>query len=107
MANSYKIVGQEDPANSLTDLYTVPASTEFVGTLFICNRTSNPVAVRASVAVGGASDDPTQYLIQSYPVPANDTLIINGVSLAATDVVRCYADVTGVSFTLMGVQIQA
>jgi hypothetical protein len=105
MANAYSILGQNNPGTTLTDLYVVPASTEAVGSLFIANREAAANTVRVSVAPAGVADSVEQYLLYDVSVPANDTLILNGISLEATDDLRTYASDTNVSFSFMGVEI--
>jgi hypothetical protein len=108
MAEALKVLGQADPAaTTLTPLYTVPGSTSVtVSTLAICNRNSSNVDVRASVAVGGASDDPKQYIFYDLQVGGNDSVFATlGITLGAADVVRVYASTTGVSFSLFGVEV--
>lgn len=105
MANVYKILGQLNPGASLTDLYVVPASTEAIGTLFIANREAAANTCRVSVAPTGEADSVEHYLVYDVSIPANDSLILNGVSLAATDDLRVYGEDTNVSFTFMGVEV--
>jgi len=108
MAETIKPLAQANPsATTLTDMYTVPASTSTVGsTLCICNRTSSTKKVRVPVAIGGASDSLEQYIYYDTPVLKNDSIFTTiGITLTATDVVRVYTDVVGVSFSLFGTEI--
>lgn len=105
MANAYKSLGQDNPGAVLTDLYTVPSSTEAVGTLFIGNRESAANTVRVALSVAGASIADDHYLLYDVSIPANDTAIINGIVLAATDVLRVYASDANVSFNFVGIEI--
>lgn len=108
MAETIKVLGQSNPAaTTLTDLYTVPADTEtVVSTLVIANRTSSNKEVRVSVAVAGAADSLEQYLLYDLTVLKNSSEFYTiGMTLAATDVVRVYADSVGVSFNLFGTEV--
>ena len=108
MAEALKVLGQVDaPATTLTALYTVPGSTSVtVSTLAVCNRNSAMRTFRVSVAVGGASDDPKQYIVYDMQLLGNDAVFLTiGITLAATDVVRVYASDTGLSFGLFGVEV--
>lgn len=108
MTESFKVLGQASPpATTLTPLYTVPGATSAtVSTLAVCNQNGAPVTFRASVAVAGAADAPKQYLFFDRTIPPNGTVTVTiGMTLAATDVVRCYASTTGLSFNLFGVEI--
>lgn len=108
MSETLKILAQLSPsATTLTDLYTVPGSTSAVcSSLIICNQNSSDVTFRISLAVAGAANNVKQYLYYDLPLLANDTFIATiGVSLATTDVVRCYASATNVSFSITGVEV--
>lgn len=108
MARTTKVLGQLTPvATTLTDVYTVPASTSTViSTISICNTNASKVAFRVSVAVGGAVDNIKQYIYYDQEILANDTVFATiGVSLAATDVVRVYSDTANVVFNLFGVEV--
>lgn len=106
--DSTKVLGQLSPAAAtLSDLYAVPALTNTTASsIVICNHNNTSVTVRVAVAVGGAADDPEQYLYYDLPVSDNDTFIATiGITLGPADVVRVYASATGVSFNLFGVEV--
>lgn len=108
MADTLLCLGQQNPAaTTLTTLYTVPAATEAtVSSVVVCNRTGAPITFRVSLAVGGAADDPKQYLWYDVSCPANDTFIGTiGVTMAAGDVLRVYAGASGLTFQAFGVQV--
>lgn len=107
MTYATKILGQLNPsATTLTDLYTVPASTKTTGTsIVIANRSSSSTSFRISVAVAGAADDAKQYLYYDVAIPGNDSFTATiGITLAATDVVRVYATLATLSFNLFGIE---
>lgn len=108
MTNALKVLGQANPVvTTLTTLYTVPALIQTTGsTLAIANRSATPTTFRVSVAIAGAVDDPKQYIAYDVPIAGNDTVFLTiGLSLATTDVVRCYAGLANLSFSLFGVEI--
>lgn len=103
-----KVLGQAAlAATSLTAVYTVPAATQAViSSVTLCNRDAAPAKIRLSVAVAGAGDDSSQYLYYDLPLEGNDTFVATlGIALAATDVVRAYADTANVTVNVFGVQI--
>ena len=107
MAEAYKVLGQQNPsATTLTTLYAVPAATSVVSSsVVICNR-SVATSFRLSVAVAGAADDNKQYLFYDTAINANETQTYTlGITLAATDVVRCYATLATLTFSLFGTEI--
>lgn len=106
MADSLKVLGQSNPsATTLTDLYTVPASTESIANILACNRSSTNTTIRVSIAVGGAGDSNEQYIVYDLTIRGNDSLeIVTGISLSATDVIRVYATLATVSFTATGIE---
>jgi hypothetical protein len=100
-----KVLGQLNPAaTTLTDLYTVGASTSAVtSTLCICNQAAVGATFRVTVAVAGAANNAKQYVAYDSAVAANDTVFLTiGMTLATTDVVRVYASSTTLSFVLFG-----
>ena len=108
MAENYRVLGQAAlPADSLTDVYTVPANTEaVVSSIIICNRDTSSHKYRLSVAVGGAGDDVKQYLaynVTLLPESSDDWTI--GATLAAGDVVRAYGDAAQLSVGVFGTEI--
>lgn len=108
MAEAIKVLGQSNPnVTTLTDLYTVPSDTvATASTLVICNRGSSLITVRVSVAIGGASDSPEQYILYDRKILKNDSEFLTiGLTLAATDVVRVRTDTATVSFSLYGVEV--
>lgn len=107
MPQTYKPLAQVNPsATTLTDAYTVPAATSAViSSIFITNRSATPTSYRISVAVAGAADNNKQYIAFDVPIGANETqIIVAGVTLAATDVIRVYATLATLSFNIFGVQ---
>lgn len=107
MAVVQKVLGQSKPgAASLTALYTVPGATEATAsTLTVCNQSATPTAFRVSVAPAGAADATSQYLYYDVAIAGNDTFAATlGITLATTDVVRCYNTLATLSFSLFGVE---
>jgi hypothetical protein len=107
MADTYKVLGQVAPAiTTLTTLYTVPAATSTtVSSLVVCN-TGLVCTFRASVAVAGAADNIKQYLYYDISLGIATTMVATlGITLAATDVVKCYSSLGTTSFSLFGVEI--
>jgi hypothetical protein len=108
MATVYKVLGQSSPtATTETALYTVPAATSAVASsVIVCNRSAVLSTFRISIAIGGATTAPKDYIYYDLPIGANDTFIATiGVTLAATDEVRVYSSNTNLSFSLYGSEI--
>ena len=59
MATTYKLLGQSNPtANTLTDVYTVPAATQAViSTIAICNQSATNASYSIAVSNNGAADN--------------------------------------------------
>lgn len=108
MTFTYKTLGQQAPAAATpADLYTCPALTSaIVEGVTICNRSSAQTFVRLSVSVGGGATADKDYLLYDVPVPGNTTVDVNAVAtMAAGDVLRCYATDATISFNAFGVEI--
>ena len=107
MAFTYKTLGQLAPAaTTAVDLYTVPASTQAVGsTLAICNRGTS-TTFRVAVRPAGATLANQHYIVYDSYVNGNDSVFLSlGLSLNTTDVVTVYAGTANLSFTLFGSEI--
>lgn len=107
MADTYKVLGQSDPlAATLTDAYTVPASTQAViSTITIANRSGTGTSFRISVAPAGGADSNEQYVAYDVAIGGNETLSLTiGITLEATDVIRVYATLATLSFNIFGVE---
>ena len=108
MAETLKLLAQSNPlAATLTDAYTVPASTSVtVSSIVVCNRSATDTTFRVSVAVAGAADDNKQYLYFDEEIKGNTTFVLTGgITLAATDVVRVYATLATLTFSVFGVEV--
>lgn len=106
--DTFKVLGQANPSvGVLTDLYTVPASTQTtISSLYICNGGAGQAGFRISIAIGGAADALSQYLYYNLPLYQYDTFVATvGLTLSAGDVVRVYTDLAGVSFNIFGVEV--
>jgi len=108
MATIYKVLGQSKPtANTLTSLYTVPASTSAViSTIVVCNTTSSNEEIRIAVRPAGEAIADKHYIVHTVGVPAfsNYTYTL-GITLATTDVVSVYGLGGFASFSLFGTEI--
>lgn len=106
---TYKILGQQNPttANTLTNLYEVPAAKEaFCSTLSICNFGTTTANVTVVAREGGAAIAAKQHLIYNIPiVPADALFLTLGISLYQTDIVSVSASTTSISFGLFGSEI--
>lgn len=107
MAETYKVLGQTDPAaTTLTDSYTVPASTSAVVSSIVVANRGAATSYRLSIAVAGAADNNKQYIAYDRAIGANEVhTFVLGIGLAATDVVRVYATLATLSFNTFGVEI--
>ncbi len=105
MAVNFKIIAQGNPsAATLSPLLTVGADLEVVvSSLIVCNRSATPTSFRVSLAPLGVGDSDEQYIYFDVNCPGNDSFAAKiGITLEATDVVRMYATLATLSFTLLG-----
>lgn len=108
MANAYKVLGQNDlPATTMTDVYTVPASTETViSSIIIANRTASAETFRIAIRPNGAALSDEQYIAYDVPIAANDsTTLTLGITLDAADVLSVYASAVDLSVNVFGAEI--
>ena len=102
-----KVLGQSLPLSGvLTDAYTVPAATQAIVSSFTMCNEGAATKTRLSVAVAGAADALSQYLVYDAPLNANETQGFTlGVTLGPGDVVRAYSQGGSVAFSIFGVQL--
>lgn len=108
MAVVYKVLGQVNPAaDTLTTLYTVPASTStVVSTIAVCNQAATAATFSIAVRPAGETIALKHYLNFNTPLPANDTITLTlGITLAATDIVTVKVSTTTASFSAFGSEI--
>jgi hypothetical protein len=108
MPQVHKVLGQVIPsAATLTNLYTVPASTStIVSTLAICNQTASARTFRIAIKKLGVSISDEMYIAYDSPIAASDSIFLTiGITLSATDVISVYSASGSVGFSLFGAEI--
>ena len=106
---SYSLLEQTSPAAATEQtLYAVPAD-KFakLGSITICNASGAARTFRLAIVKGGGVTSAANYIFYDQPLPFPGTVEwyqAEEVQLDATDVVRIYADSTGVGFTVIGKQ---
>lgn len=108
MAETLKNLAQASPsAFVLTDFYTVPlAKSAVLSTFAVCNRGSELIRFRFAHAVAGEADADKQYIYYDEPIPPHKTFVGTlGITLAASDVLRIYADSNEASFGAWGSEV--
>lgn len=108
MANAWKVLGQSNPsAATSTTAYTCPASTQtVVSSIIVCNRSSTQTFFRVSVDVNGAGDSNEDYIAYDMPIGGNETVALgHGVTLDASDLIRVYATLATLTFSVFGQEI--
>ena len=110
MAVTYKILGQSAPnAETTTDLYTVPSSTQaLVSTLVICNQAASAASFRVATVPSGETLGTQHYTNYDVALAANDSINLTlGMSLGAGDVLKVYGSSNTISYTAFGSEITA
>ena len=111
MAQSYKRLGAINPsANTQTNVYVVPASTEAViSTITICNQAASNASYSLAVMPASAFGSPAgaaHFVIRGATVPAADTIILTvGLTANAGTVVAANTNSACVSFSMFGSEI--
>jgi len=116
MPQSFKKLGAVVPtANTQTNVYVVPASTEAVlSTITICNQST--VNTSYSLAyyyknefADGTVSDPSParcFLVRGAVVPAADTIVLTmGLTANAESIITCNATGSDISFSAFGSEI--
>ena len=111
MAQTYKRLGAINPsANTQTNVYVVPASTEAViSTIAICNQDSTNVSYSLIVMPPGAyaaNSAAANFVIRGAVVPAADSIILTiGLTANAGTVIAANTNNPNVSFSIFGSEI--
>lgn len=109
MAETVKIAKSRPGAATLTNLYTVPASTKFMGQLFIMNDTTAAIGARVAIEDGGTTGADTYIMggnTNSRSIPGDgDPVVITGITLGPADEIEVYSVTAGLVFNLIGVEI--
>lgn len=108
MAEVYKSLGQVDlTATTLTDVYTVPASTSAIADVTFANRGATDVTIRLSHAPAGAGDALSQYKVYDLVLPGGAIYVHPApIKMATTDKLRAKCSSANVvSVTVDGVEI--
>ena len=108
MATSYKVLGQSIPAaNTLTTVYTVPASTEAViSTITACNLGPAPTTYKIAVIKNGGSVANEDYIVYDASIAPQDTVTFTlGLTLDAADEIDGESFSGLVSFNIFGSEI--
>ena len=108
MPTTYKVLGQANPAaNTLTDVYTVPSSTQSViSTITVCNQSASNASYSIAIAPNGEADNTKHYIIRGGVVPAADSIGITlGITIDAADVVRGNTNSANISFNVFGSEV--
>lgn len=108
MATTYKILGQVSPtANTLSNVYVVPAATEgIVNSIIISNQTASNASFSIVVRPIDQSLDNKHYVVRGCVVPASDTMTMTlSLTLPANTILAANTNSSSISFGAYGVEI--
>lgn len=91
-------------ANAETQLYAVPASTEALCSVMVCNQNASSVKVRIGVYASAETlgSVPSAFIEYDTAIPANGVLERTGILLSATEKIGVRSDSANVSFVVIG-----
>lgn len=108
MATTYKILGQVSPtANTLSNVYVVPAATEgIVNSIIISNQTASNASFSIVVRPIDQSLDNKHFVVRGCVVPASDTMTMTlSLTLPANTILAANTNSSSISFGAYGVEI--
>jgi len=108
MASTYKVLAQSNPsAQTDTDIYTVPASTQTViSTIVICNQEVSDATYDIAVRPDDETLAAKHYVAKTITVGASDsTALTLGITMNANDVLTVQASTADLSFSVFGSEI--
>ena len=111
MARVYRILGQKNPGSSvLTNVYTVPDSTQAVVSSIVLTNTSGTagggVAARLAVNAAGVTVATSNYLAYDVNIPGCDSVTMTlGITMNAGSQLSVYANSTSLAVSVFGTEI--
>jgi hypothetical protein len=107
MLRTSKVLGQvAADATTLTTLYTVPLQAQAeIKTLVICNR-SSATTFRVAIQPKGVTVAVEHYIAYDSPIGANDTIILEGFEMSASDIISVYAGAATLTFSVFGAELR-
>lgn len=108
MANTYKLLGQQNPGTTWTALYTVPAASSAVlSTVVVCNTSTSARSFRlAAVSTSSAVPSGSHGLAWDTAIPANESIVMTmGATMSGSYCLKAYGSTTDVTFTAFGMEI--
>ena len=108
MIDSYEKLASSRPANtSEAELYAVPAGTQIVATLYVCNQDSNTRTYRVALTDSAGAAGTDDWIVYDQDLLANITHRLGPISLKGGQTVRIRAGTASViSFVLTGLKIE-
>lgn len=96
-------------ADTLTSLYTVPASTTAViPTINVCNTSASAATFRIGIRPNGAGIQQQNYLVYNSNISAFESIIFNqGLMLNAGDILAVYSSASTLAFTAFKMEVTA
>ena len=108
MAQSYKILGQVNPtANTLSNVYVTPASTEgVVNSIIIANQNTTNASFSLIVRPVSESIADKHYIVRGCVVPGSDTMTMTlSLTLQSDVILAANTNSSNLSFGAYGVEI--
>ena len=108
MPRNYTILGQINPtSNTLTRLYSVPASNSAViSSINIANLDANAAAFSIAANVTGVAVANANFLAWRVAIPGNNSIALSlGVTLNASSQLSVNANTSTLSFSAFGTEI--
>ena len=91
-------------ATTITDIYTVPASTLASVNVSVCNRNASPVKIRLAISDTTVTQGNDEFIEYDTEIPGNGVLERTGIALDATKIVTAYSDTASVSVVVTGIE---
>lgn len=99
------LLGSADlSATTITDIYTVPASTLTSCNINVCNRNASVVKVRLALSATTVTQGATEFIEYDTQILANSVLERTGVILQAGKIITAYSDTANVTVVATGVE---
>ena len=101
---SGKLGTSDLPATTITDVYTVPATTLSSVNISICNRSAVDVTIRLAISSTTGVQANDEFLNYDAILSKGCVLERTGIVMGVGEIVTMYADLTGISVVVTGIE---
>lgn len=94
-------------ATTITNIYTVPASTVSVFNILVCNRNTSTIKIRIALSTTSVTQATDEFIEYDTLIPGNGVLERTKIMLDTAKIVTAYSDTANVTVIVDGFEESA